>query len=87
MRGRRVSRNASPPNLPGGAPIDVNSRSKWDNNRLIITSTSQSPGANGPVIVASTRTMWLDEQGRLVIERTGTPRELVPSSRSVYRKQ
>lgn len=60
MRGRRVSRNASPPNLPG---------------------------ASGPVIVASTRTMWLDEQGRLVIERTGTPRELVPSSRSVYRKQ
>jgi hypothetical protein len=31
--------------------------------------------------------MWLDANGRLVIQRTGTPVSIVPSSRSVYAKQ
>jgi hypothetical protein len=82
-----VSKNTSPPAMPGTAPIDIASVAKWDGDRLLITSTSQSPSANGPVDVKSVRTMWLDAQGRLVIERTGTPETVVASSRSVYKKR
>ena len=82
-----VSKNTSPAAGPGAAAIEVTSRAHWDAGRLVITSSSQSPGPTGPVVVESTRTMWLDEQGRLVIDRTGTPASMVPSSRSVYAKQ
>lgn len=82
-----ASRNTSPPAIQNAQPIDVTSHAKWDAGRLIITSNSQSPSANGPVVVDSIRTMWLDTAGRLVIERTGTPKTMVPSSRSVYKKQ
>jgi hypothetical protein len=37
--------------------------------------------------VVSIRTIWLDEKGRLVIDRDGTPAPVVPSTRSVYKKQ
>ena len=37
--------------------------------------------------VKSTRKLWLDDKGRVVIERTGTPRNMVPPSRSVYTKK
>ena len=82
-----ASKNASPASAPGAATIEVTSRARWDADHLVITSNSQSPGPAGPVTVESTRTMWLDANGRLVIERTGTPREMVPASRSVYSKQ
>jgi hypothetical protein len=81
------SRNVSPPSAPGAPPINIVSTAKWDGNRLNVTSMSQSPGPNGPIDVKSVRTMWLDAQGRLVIERTGTPTTIVPSSRSVYQRQ
>jgi len=81
-----VSKNVSPPAIQNAPAIEVISHAKWDAGRLIITSNSQSPSANGPVVVDSTRTMWLDATGRLVIERTGTPRTMVPPSRSVYKK-
>lgn len=81
-----ASRNTSPPAIQNTQPIEVTSHAKWHAGRLIITSNSQSPSANGPVVVDSTRTMWLDAAGRLVIERTGTPKTMVPSSRSVYKK-
>lgn len=79
------SKNVSPPSAPGAPPINIVSIAKWDGDRLSVTSTSQSPGANGPIDVKSVRTMWLDSSGRLVIERTGTPTTIVPSSRSVYK--
>lgn len=82
-----VSTNMSPGDAPNAPDIVVTSRATWDGSRLIITSSSQSPGQSGPVFVDSVRTMWLDAQGRLVIQRTGTPVGVVPSSRSVYAKQ
>ncbi len=82
-----VSKNISPPGMPGAAPIEVTSYAKWEGATLAITSTSSSPSANGPVEVKSTRKLWLDRQGRLVIERTGTPRNMVPPSRSVYTRK
>lgn len=72
---------------PGNPPIEVTSRSHWDGDRLVIVSHSESPGPSGPVPVDSTRTIFLDAKGHMVIERTGTPAEMVPASRGVYRKQ
>lgn len=81
------SKNVSPPAVQNGQPIEVTSTVKWEGEHLLITSTSQSPSASGPVDVKSVRAMWLDASGRLVIERTGTPVTVVASSRSVYVKK
>lgn len=82
-----VSKNMSPPGMPGAPPIEVTSNARWNGATLVITSTSSSPSANGPVEVKSTRKLWLDAKGRMVVERSGTPRNMVPSSRSVYKKK
>jgi hypothetical protein len=79
-----VSKNMSPAGVPGADPIEVTSNATWDGNTLVVTSTSSSASAGGPVEVKSTRKMWLDEKGRLVIERFGTPDTLVRHTRSVY---
>lgn len=86
-------KNVSPPQTPGAAPIVVTATAKWDADRLIIESRSQQPGGRGrgaPAVVdvVSTRTIWLDGTGqRLVIDRDGTPKQVVPSTRSVYVKK
>lgn len=72
---------------PGNPPIEVTSRSHWDGDRLVVASHSESPGPSGPIAVDSTRTIWIDAKGHMVIERKGTPPEMVPTSRGVYRKQ
>ena len=82
----------SPPQTNGGAPIIVTATAKWLGEKLLIESKSQQPGGRGPdapkvVNVVSTRTIWLDNDGRLVIDRDGTPKPVVPSTRSVYKKQ
>ena len=81
-----VSKNMSPSGTSGQPPIEVVSNAKWDGDVLVVTSTSFSSSANGPIEVKSTRKQWLDDKGRLVIERFGTPDTLVRSSRSVYAK-
>lgn len=81
-----VSKNMSPSGTSGADPIEVTSIAKWDGNTLVIASTSTSPSANGPIEVKSTRKLWLDAEGRLVIERSGTPTTIVRPSRSVYKK-
>lgn len=81
-----VSKNMSPPGMAGQPDIEVTSRARWEGRTLVIASTSASPGPNGPVTVTSTRKFWLDDKGRLVIERVGEPKPMVPSSRSVYRR-
>lgn len=82
------SKNMSPPSQPNQPPIEVTSIAKWEAGALVIRSTSTSPGADGkPVEVKSTRKLWLDDKGRLLIERVGTPKNMVPSSRSVYVKK
>lgn len=83
-------KNVSPPQTPGAAPIVVTATAKWDDDKLIIESKSQQPGGRGAgapavVDVVSTRTIWLDSTGRrLVIDRDGTPKQVVASTRSVY---
>lgn len=86
-------KNVSPPQTLGAAPIVVTATAKWDDDKLIIESRSQQPGGRGrgaPAVVdvVSTRTIWLDGTGkRLVIDRDGTPKQVVPSTRSVYVKK
>lgn len=86
------TQNASPPQTPGGAPIIVKATAKWVGDKLVVESRSQQPGGPGKndpkvVDVVSTRTIWLDKGGRLVIDRDGTPKPVVPATRSVYKKQ
>jgi len=83
----KLDGSASKNESPGNPPIEVTSRARWDGERLVVASHSESPGATGPVAVDSTRTIWLNDKGQLVIDRSGTPKDMVPSSRSVYRKQ
>jgi hypothetical protein len=87
-----ATQNVSPPQTAGAAPIIVTAKAKWVGDKLVVESRSQQPGGPGKddpkvVDVVSTRTFWLDSEGRLVIDRDGTPKPIVPSTRSVYKKQ
>ena len=74
------SRNVS----PGG--ITVMSRASWKGDRLIIESTSTSVDQGSPVTIRTTRVLWIDTDGDLIVERSGTPASAVTPSRSVYRR-
>lgn len=76
--GGAESRNVSP------GDITVISRAAWKNGRLVIDSTSESIENGKPVTVKTTRTLWIDKAGDLIVERTGSPASVVTSSRSVY---
>jgi hypothetical protein len=74
------SENVSP------GDIKVKSRAKWEGERLVIESSSAGENAGRPITIRTTRVLWLDTSGDLIIERTGTPASEVTPSRSVYRK-
>lgn len=69
---------------PGDIP--VKSRAFWQNDRLVIDSTSDVVDQGTAVTVKTRRVIWIDEAGDLIIERSGTPASQVTSSRSVYRR-
>jgi hypothetical protein len=79
------SRNLSP-GASGEPGIEVVSQAFWVDGRLHITSQSTSAANGESVTVKSTRVLWLDGPDRLILERSGTPVALVPSTRSVYRR-
>lgn len=66
--------------------ISVKSRASWQDDRLVIDSTSDVLDQGKPVTVRTRRVIWIDEAGDLIIERSGTPASQVTSSRSVYRR-
>jgi hypothetical protein len=72
------SRNLSPGDIP------VTSRTSWDGDKLVIVSTSESNVRGGVIRIETRRVLWLDTEGNLEIERTGTPASEVTPSRSVY---
>ena len=88
-----LTKNVSPPQRPGDAPIVVTAKARWVDDTLTIESRSQQPGGRGrgaPAVVevVSTRTIWLDGTGqRIVIDREGTPKQVVPTTRSVYARK
>jgi hypothetical protein len=73
------SRNVSP------GDITVISRASWKDDRLVIDSTSDSVEKGKPITIRTTRVLWIDKAGDLIVERTGTPASAVTPSRSVYR--
>ena len=79
------SRNISP-GPPEQPEIPVVSRASWDGKRLVILSKSLATEAGVAVTVESRRVVWIDADGNLIVERTGTPAALVTPSRSVYRR-
>lgn len=72
------SRNLSPGDIP------VTSRTAWEGDRLAIASVSAVIVKGEHVTIETRRVMWLDGEGNLMIERTGTPASEVTPSRSVY---
>jgi hypothetical protein len=62
----------------------VTSRASVKADRLVISSTSTSDEKGKPVTIETTRVLWIDNAGDLIIERSGTPERLVTRSRSVY---
>ncbi|MBA3641407.1 MAG: hypothetical protein H0W53_19480 [Acidobacteria bacterium] len=72
------SKNVSP------GDITVLSRASWKGDRLVVDSTSESTNDGKPVTVRTSRVMWIDKAGDLIVERTGTPASVVTPSRSVY---
>ena len=68
------SKNVSP------GDITVISRAGWKDGRLTIDSTSESTEGGKLVTVKTTRVLWIDKAGDLIVERTGTPASVVTSS-------
>lgn len=66
--------------------IKVRSRARWEGAKLVIESTSESSDTGRQVRIHTTRVIWVDASGDLIIERSGTPVTQVTPSRSVYRR-
>ncbi len=79
------SRNMSPGG-PGQSEIEVASTAVWQGDKLIINSTSTSIVQDRPVTIVTRRVLWIDPDGNLVLERTGTPASQITPTRSVYSK-
>ena len=77
------SRNVMPG--PAGDEVIV-SRATWDGNRLVIVTKSTETQDGKPVAMETRRVMWIGADGLLILERSGTPVTLVPTTRSVYRR-
>ncbi len=69
---------------PGDIP--VTSRAAWEDDKLVIRSTSKPKDKGAVVTIQSKRVLWLDRSGDLIIERTGSPAGSVTPSRSEYTK-
>jgi hypothetical protein len=74
------SKNISP------GDVTVISRASWKDDRLIIESSSDAVEQGKPITIRTTRVLWIDKAGDLIVERTGTPASAVTPSRSVYRR-
>ncbi len=79
------SKNMSP-DAPGQPYVEVVSKASWDGTKLIIQSTSTSGTAPDTLTIESKRVLWLDDDGNLIIERTGTPEGVVMPTKTVYTK-
>jgi hypothetical protein len=51
-----------------------------------VRSTSTSEVQGRPVTTETKRAFWIDPDGNLILDRSGTPVSEVPASRSVYKK-
>src|SRR6185295_14538904 len=70
----------------GKPDVTVTSRATWEDGKLVIRSTSTTEVQGTAVTTETKRVLWIDADGSLILDRTGTPATEVPASRSVYRK-
>jgi len=80
------SRNMSPGAL-GQPDVPVTSKLSWEGSKLVIDSSSTSITGGKPVQVETRRTLWLDEEGSLMIERTGSKASGIIPTRGAYKKK
>jgi hypothetical protein len=75
------------PDGPGLPDVEIVSRASWEGSKLVIRSTSAAVTGGKAIQIESVRTLFIDSDGTLVLERTGTPVSEVPETRSVYKKK
>lgn len=79
------SRNSAPEGA-GGPNVEIVSRASWEGSKLVIRSTSTGQSNGKTIQIESVRTLFIDSDGTLVLDRVGTPISEVPETRSVYKK-
>jgi len=70
----------------GRPDVTVMSRAAWEDGKLVIRSTSTTEALGRPVTTETRRVFWIDSDGSLILDRSGTPASEVPTSRSVYHR-
>jgi hypothetical protein len=81
-----ASRNMSPTS-PGQPDREIVSYAAWEGDRLVVRTKTPAELDGKPVDMDTRRVMWIDAEGMLTIERSGTPAVLVPTTRSVYQRK
>ena len=74
------------PTSPGQPDEVIISHANWEGDRLVIKTVTTETQDGKPYEMATRRVMWIDSRGVLLLERTGTPVDVVPPSTSAYRR-
>jgi hypothetical protein len=74
------------PNAPGQPDEVIISHANWEGDRLVIKTVTTEMQDGKPYQMATRRVMWIDSRGVLLLERSGTPVDVVATSTSAYRR-
>jgi len=72
--------------IPGQPDEVIISHATWEGDRLVIKTVTTETQDGKPYQMETRRVMWIDSRGVLLLERSGTPVDLVPTSTSAYRR-
>jgi hypothetical protein len=71
---------------PGQPDEVIISHATWEGDRLVIKTVTTETQDGKPYQMETRRVMWIDSRGVLLLERSGTPVDVVPTSTSAYRR-
>jgi hypothetical protein len=71
----------------GKPDVTVTSKATWEDGKLIVRSTSTTDVNGTSVTTETKRVFWIDADGNLILERSGTPVSEVPATRSIYKRK
>lgn len=74
------------PTSPGQPDEVIISHATWEGDRLVIKTKTAETVEGKSVEMETRRVMWIDARGVLLLERSGTPPDLVPTTTSAYRR-
>jgi hypothetical protein len=74
------------PTSPGQPDEVIISHATWEGDRLVIKTITTETQGGKPYQMETRRVMWIDSRGVLLLERSGTPVDVVPMSTSAYRR-